>query len=186
MEAGALISTVYKLKVLINGSSGSGNVLSQRDNGIRLMPSCVASVSGIDRSHAGIVLVYSTLLELKAETPLLRLQGDDCSISCPAGFYGINCSSSCSCHNEDSCSHLDGFCSCREGSDLGSGTIPAGQPPAWRTFMLAAPPNFYTQCAINNYACQSDASSVTMATTCRLALVLIAWQRALARITCYG
>lgn len=45
-------------------------------------------------------------------------QGDDCSISCPAGLYGTNCTSSCSCRNEISCSHIDGFCICKEGSDL--------------------------------------------------------------------
>lgn len=43
------------------------------------------------------------------------VQGDDCSISCPSGLYGINCSLSCSCQNEISCSHLDGYCTCREG-----------------------------------------------------------------------
>uniref|UniRef100_A0A3Q4H4Y9 Multiple EGF like domains 11 n=1 Tax=Neolamprologus brichardi TaxID=32507 RepID=A0A3Q4H4Y9_NEOBR len=46
---------------------------------------------------------------------LLCDQGDDCSISCLAGLYGINCSSSCSCQNEISCSHIDGSCICGEG-----------------------------------------------------------------------
>lgn len=45
-------------------------------------------------------------------------QGDNCSISCPAGLYGTNCTSSCSCRNELSCSHIDGFCICKEGRDL--------------------------------------------------------------------
>lgn len=44
-------------------------------------------------------------------------QGDDCSISCPAGLYGTNCTSSCSCQNHVSCSHVDGFCVCKEDSE---------------------------------------------------------------------
>ncbi|PWA23326.1 hypothetical protein CCH79_00018917 [Gambusia affinis] len=42
--------------------------------------------------------------------------GDDCSISCPPGLHGTNCSAACCCRNEASCSHVDGSCICREGS----------------------------------------------------------------------
>ncbi|KAJ7994572.1 hypothetical protein DPEC_G00250860 [Dallia pectoralis] len=48
-------------------------------------------------------------------TPRHCIRGDDCSVPCPAGTYGTNCSSSCSCHNEITCSHIDGACICREG-----------------------------------------------------------------------
>lgn len=47
-------------------------------------------------------------------------QGDDCSVSCPAGLYGTNCTSSCSCQNHVSCSHVDGFCFCKEGGEWSS------------------------------------------------------------------
>ncbi|CAB1436171.1 unnamed protein product [Pleuronectes platessa] len=52
------------------------------------------------------------------------VQGDDCSISCPPGLYGTNCTSSCSCHNEFSCSPSDGSCFCREGWQGVDCTIP--------------------------------------------------------------
>ncbi|KAG7255690.1 hypothetical protein CRUP_032978, partial [Coryphaenoides rupestris] len=41
-------------------------------------------------------------------------KGEDCSSPCPAGLYGPSCLSSCSCHNNASCSALDGACTCRE------------------------------------------------------------------------
>lgn len=55
--------------------------------------------------------------------PLSGPQGDDCVVSCPAGLYGTNCTSSCSCQNHISCSHVDGFCFCKEGTEWSSALI---------------------------------------------------------------
>ncbi|KAH0620098.1 hypothetical protein JD844_014694 [Phrynosoma platyrhinos] len=45
----------------------------------------------------------------------LLFQGEDCSITCAAGTYGINCSMICNCRNDGACSPMDGSCFCREG-----------------------------------------------------------------------
>lgn len=46
-------------------------------------------------------------------------QGADCSIRCPAGMYGVNCSSACTCKNGATCSSVDGSCTCRAGDSTG-------------------------------------------------------------------
>ncbi|GLD72148.1 multiple epidermal growth factor-like domains protein 11, partial [Lates japonicus] len=47
----------------------------------------------------------SNTTDLSNHEDVVSLNGDDCSISCPAGLYWTNCTSSCSCRNEISCSH---------------------------------------------------------------------------------
>lgn len=42
-------------------------------------------------------------------------QGPDCSVTCPEGTHGVNCSSSCTCKNRAQCSPVDGSCSCTPG-----------------------------------------------------------------------
>lgn len=42
-------------------------------------------------------------------------QGHNCSVPCPAGTYGVNCSTSCKCKNRAQCSPVDGSCSCQPG-----------------------------------------------------------------------
>ena len=34
---------------------------------------------------------------------------------CPEGFYGVNCSNSCSCPSKASCDHVTGSCICQAG-----------------------------------------------------------------------
>lgn len=42
-------------------------------------------------------------------------QGPDCSVTCPEGKHGANCSSSCRCKNGAQCSPVDGSCFCTPG-----------------------------------------------------------------------
>lgn len=42
-------------------------------------------------------------------------QGPNCSVPCPAGTHGGNCSSSCNCKNRAQCSPVDGSCACKPG-----------------------------------------------------------------------
>ncbi|KAG8145220.1 hypothetical protein E2320_013578, partial [Naja naja] len=44
-----------------------------------------------------------------------HFRGEICSITCPPGSYGINCSLVCNCNNDGMCSPGDGSCFCREG-----------------------------------------------------------------------
>lgn len=42
-------------------------------------------------------------------------QGPDCSVTCPEGKHGANCSSICRCKNGAQCSPVDGSCFCSPG-----------------------------------------------------------------------
>lgn len=46
----------------------------------------------------------------------ILFQGADCSRRCPAGMYGVNCSSACTCKNGATCSPVDGSCTCKAGN----------------------------------------------------------------------
>lgn len=70
------------------------------------------------RASCSTALMTAFSCSTRVIQQILVLQGDDCSVSCPPGLYGTNCTLSCSCHNDVSCSHTDGACVCREGSVL--------------------------------------------------------------------
>lgn len=44
-----------------------------------------------------------------------RLQGTICSLPCPEGFHGPNCSQECRCHNGGLCDRFTGQCRCTPG-----------------------------------------------------------------------
>lgn len=50
-------------------------------------------------------------------------QGADCSVTCPEGKHGANCSSSCRCKNGAQCSPVDGSCFCSPGERKKTDTI---------------------------------------------------------------
>lgn len=43
------------------------------------------------------------------------LQGTICSLPCPEGFHGPNCSQECHCHNGGLCDRFTGQCRCAPG-----------------------------------------------------------------------
>lgn len=45
----------------------------------------------------------------------LPLQGTICSLPCPEGFHGPNCSQECRCHNGGLCDRFTGQCRCAPG-----------------------------------------------------------------------
>uniref|UniRef100_H3B9C8 Platelet endothelial aggregation receptor 1 n=1 Tax=Latimeria chalumnae TaxID=7897 RepID=H3B9C8_LATCH len=57
----------------------------------------------------------SVLLEFCSPVFLSPLQGSVCSVPCPEGHFGRNCSSECLCHNGGQCDPVTGKCICEAG-----------------------------------------------------------------------